>query len=171
MNTWNQIFLINGQLVKKAFINEAACPWKLDPEMVSPMLQNSELHFGFGQAWTGRVGLWCAWHSAILQVKYYSSETCLRSTIHSWYNMKYWRNWWHVYNYLISYPKILTLSFWYSKITLHCLLLCVLMKPIQSGLKYKILTFCSPDPVRSICTKDFRVSSLNKVNSFRVNNW
>ena len=23
--------------------------------------------------------------------------TCLRSTIHSWYNMKYWRNWWHKY--------------------------------------------------------------------------
>ena len=21
--------------------------------------------------------------------------TCLRSTIHSWYSMKYWRNWWH----------------------------------------------------------------------------
>ena len=22
-------------------------------------------------------------------------RTCLRSTIHSWYNMTYWRNWWH----------------------------------------------------------------------------
>ena len=22
--------------------------------------------------------------------------TCLRSTTHSWYNMKYWRNWWHL---------------------------------------------------------------------------
>ena len=25
----------------------------------------------------------------------YCLGTCLRSTIHSWYNMKYWRNWWH----------------------------------------------------------------------------
>ena len=37
-------------------------------------------------------------------------RTCLWSIIHSWYNMKYWRNWWHA----LRSCKIKGLFFWGS---------------------------------------------------------
>ena len=32
-----------------------------------------------------------------ITIGYIYFKTCLRSTIHCCYNMKYWKNWWHIY--------------------------------------------------------------------------